>query len=126
MANKDTDLFEEIKTHASDIKSQYTKRNTEFEEYERMYLMTSSEGQRGQGLLLGVTDLEALRLLFGNIVTLCLFGFRGFLLFRLLFDGFLLGVHVGSDGVFQGIVLIVSIFFFAHDMCVLLLFSILR
>ena len=47
MAKKNTDLFEEIKTHASDIKSDFTKRNTEFERYEKMYLLESTESTRG-------------------------------------------------------------------------------
>ena len=44
---KNEKLFEEIKEHASDIKSQYSKRNTEFEQYEKMYLMEGTEGTRG-------------------------------------------------------------------------------
>lgn len=47
MPKKDTELFEKIKTHASDLKAQYSKRNTEFEDYEKMYLMKVSEGQKG-------------------------------------------------------------------------------
>ena len=44
---KNDDLFQEIKTHANDIKSDYTKRNTEFETYENMYLLESTEGTKG-------------------------------------------------------------------------------
>ena len=44
---KNEKLFEEIKIHASDLKSQYSKRNKEFEAYEDMYLMNGTEGTRG-------------------------------------------------------------------------------
>lgn len=44
---KNDKLFEEIKQHANDLKSQYSKRNQEFETYEDMYLMNGSEGTRG-------------------------------------------------------------------------------
>lgn len=44
---KNEKLFEEIKQHANDLKSQYSKRNKEFEAYEDMYLMNGSEGTRG-------------------------------------------------------------------------------
>lgn len=44
---KNEKLFEEIKQHANDLKSQYSKRNQEFEAYEDMYLMNGSEGTRG-------------------------------------------------------------------------------
>ena len=40
-------LFEELKQHANDIKSSYSKRNQEFEDYEDMYLMESTENARG-------------------------------------------------------------------------------
>ncbi len=46
MAKNDS-LFQEIKTHANDIKSAFSKRNTEFEKYEDMYLMESTEGTKG-------------------------------------------------------------------------------
>lgn len=44
---KNIDLFQEIKTHASDMKSQYSRRNTDFESYENMYLMKASESEKG-------------------------------------------------------------------------------
>lgn len=44
---KNEELFKEIKTRASDLKSQYSKRNREFEVYEDMYLLESTEGTRG-------------------------------------------------------------------------------
>lgn len=44
---KNEKLFEEIREHASDLRSQYSKRNQEFETYEDMYLMESTEGSRG-------------------------------------------------------------------------------
>lgn len=44
---KNEDLFEEIKKRAGNIKSSYNKRNTEFEEYENMYLMAGTENARG-------------------------------------------------------------------------------
>ena len=44
---KDEQLFDEIKQHANDLKSQYSKRNREFEAYEDMYLMNGTEGTRG-------------------------------------------------------------------------------
>ena len=44
---KNDKLFEEIKDHAKDIKSGYSKRNEEFEKYEDMYLLESTENQRG-------------------------------------------------------------------------------
>ena len=44
---QDQTLFEEIKQHAKDIKAGYSKRNTEFEEYEDMYLLESTETQNG-------------------------------------------------------------------------------
>ena len=44
---KNEDLFDEIKQHANDLKSQYSKRNQEFERYEDMYLMNGTEGTRG-------------------------------------------------------------------------------
>ena len=44
---KDTKLFDEIKTHARDMKSDYSKRNTEFEAYEKMFLMKVSESDKG-------------------------------------------------------------------------------
>lgn len=40
-------LFEEIKEHAKDLKSQYSKRNKEFEEYEDMYLLETTESTNG-------------------------------------------------------------------------------
>ena len=46
MAKNDT-LFQELKQHANDIKADYSKRNTEFEEYEDMYLLESTESTRG-------------------------------------------------------------------------------
>ena len=46
MAKNET-LFEEIKQHANDIKSDYSKRNTEFEDYEDMYLLESTESSKG-------------------------------------------------------------------------------
>ena len=45
MAQNDK-LFEEIKTHAKDIKSGFSKRNQEFEAYEDMYLLEATESQR--------------------------------------------------------------------------------
>ena len=44
---QDKKLFEEIKQHANDIKSSYSKRNKEFEEYEDMYLMEATESNKG-------------------------------------------------------------------------------
>lgn len=44
---QDKKLFEEIKQHANDIKSSYSKRNKEFEEYENMYLMEATESNKG-------------------------------------------------------------------------------
>lgn len=44
---KNDELFQEIRTHANDIKSDYSKRNREFETYEDMYLLESTEGTRG-------------------------------------------------------------------------------
>lgn len=44
---KNEKLFDELKNHAKDLKSQYTKRNQEFETYEDMYLMESTESQNG-------------------------------------------------------------------------------
>ena len=44
---KNEKLFEEIRQHANDIKSDFSKRNSEFEEYEDMYLLESSESSRG-------------------------------------------------------------------------------
>ena len=44
---KNEDLFEEIKEHAKDIQSDYSQRNTDFEKYEKMYLMEGTEGTRG-------------------------------------------------------------------------------
>ena len=44
---KDTKLFDDIKTHARDMKSDYTKRNTEFEAYENMFLMKAAESDKG-------------------------------------------------------------------------------
>lgn len=44
---KNDKLFEEIRQHANDLKSQFSKRNQEFETYEDMYLMNGSEGTRG-------------------------------------------------------------------------------
>ena len=41
------DLFEEIKQRAKDIKSKYSKRNTEFEEYEDMYLLETNQSTDG-------------------------------------------------------------------------------
>lgn len=40
-------LFEDLKQHANDIKSSYSNRNKEFETYEDMYLMESTENIRG-------------------------------------------------------------------------------
>lgn len=44
---KNDKLFEDIKQHANDIKSDFGKRNTEFEDYEDMYLLNSTENARG-------------------------------------------------------------------------------
>lgn len=40
-------LFEDIKQHAKDLKSQYSKRNKEFEDYEDMYLLETTESTNG-------------------------------------------------------------------------------
>jgi len=45
------ELFEEIKQHAKDIKSDYSKRNDEFEDYEDMYNMQGTESDRGNELV---------------------------------------------------------------------------
>ena len=45
------ELFEEIKQHAKDIKSDYSKRNDEFEDYENMYNMQGTESDRGNELV---------------------------------------------------------------------------
>lgn len=45
------ELFEEIKQHAKDIKSDYSKRNDEFENYENMYNMQGTESDRGNELV---------------------------------------------------------------------------
>lgn len=45
MAQNDK-LFEEIKTHAKDIKAGFSKRNQEFEAYEDMYLLEATESNR--------------------------------------------------------------------------------
>ena len=46
MAKNET-LFTELKQHANDIKSDYSKRNDEFEKYEDMYLLEGTESQKG-------------------------------------------------------------------------------
>lgn len=56
---KNEELFDEIKQHANDIKSDYSKRNDEFEDYEDMYNMQGTESQRGNETVMVTTSPTA-------------------------------------------------------------------